>query len=39
MIMISNNFIFNLTNSCVILFSTEVRAIAQGKLGILGILF
>ena len=39
MIMISSNFIFNFTNFCVILFSTEVRAGAPAKLVIFGILF
>ena len=41
MIMISNNFIVNLTIFCVIgiLFSTSRRAVAIAKLGILGILF
>ena len=51
MIMISNNFIFNLTNFCVIvsfltklltlgiLFSTAVGAVVVTKIVILGILF
>ena len=51
MIMISSNFIFNFTNSCVIvsfliklltlgvLFSTAVRAVVVAKLVILHILF